>query len=159
MHFSEGGDAAQYKLMYGAQFPGVIHLCACARQALHEKECQMALQDRVQEETNEKKNALEAYIYSLRGKLAEQLAPFASDAERTSLSELLDNLEVWWRFLIAPPYNLDKSRFHVLKVFLRLFLACSAHAVYVSGRLMCDATAGCPEGVALVVVTTHSNRA
>ena len=54
----------------------------------------MALQDRVQEETNEKKNALEAYIYSLRGKLAEQLAPFASEAERTSLGELLDNLEV-----------------------------------------------------------------
>jgi len=64
-----------------------------ARQELHEKECQMALQDRVQEETNEKKNALEAYIYSLRGKLAEQLAPFASESERSSLSELLDNLE------------------------------------------------------------------
>ena len=74
--------------------PNEMRFCACARQALHEKECQMALQDRVQEETNEKKNALEAYIYSLRGKLAEHLAPFASEAERTSLGKLLDNLEV-----------------------------------------------------------------
>ena len=54
----------------------------------------MALQDRVQEETNEKKNALEAYIYSLRGKLSEQLAPFASASERTSLDKLLEDMEV-----------------------------------------------------------------
>ena len=61
----------------------------------------MALQDRVQEETNEKKNALEAHIYSLRGKLSEQLAPFASEAERASLGELLDNLEVRQCFWIS----------------------------------------------------------
>jgi len=36
---------------------------------LFEKECQMAAADKLQEDTNEAKNALESYIYDLRNKL------------------------------------------------------------------------------------------
>jgi heat shock 70kDa protein 4 len=35
-----------------------------------EKEFEMALQDRVMEETKDKKNALEAYVYEMRNKVA-----------------------------------------------------------------------------------------
>lgn len=63
-------------------------------QEMFEKECQMALQDRVQEETNERKNALEAYIYSLRNKLADSLADYVTDAERADLSGRLEKAEV-----------------------------------------------------------------
>lgn len=34
-----------------------------------EKEFEMALQDRVMEETKEKKNAVEAYVYEMRNKV------------------------------------------------------------------------------------------
>ena len=59
-----------------------------------EKECQMALQGRIQEQTNEAKNALEAYIYSTRSKLADPWADFATDSERSSLGERLTTMEV-----------------------------------------------------------------
>ena len=36
---------------------------------LLEKEYEMALQDRVMEETKEKKNAVEAYVYDMRNKV------------------------------------------------------------------------------------------
>lgn len=62
-------------------------------QELFEKECQMALQDKVQEETSERKNALEAYIYSLRNKLSDQLAAYVTDDERADLSDRLEKAE------------------------------------------------------------------
>jgi heat shock protein 4 len=34
-----------------------------------EKEYEMALQDRIMEETKEKKNAVEAYVYDMRNKV------------------------------------------------------------------------------------------
>lgn len=34
-----------------------------------EKECEMALQDHVMEETKDKKNAVEAYVYDMRNKV------------------------------------------------------------------------------------------
>jgi heat shock protein 4 len=40
-----------------------------------EKEYEMALQDRVMEETKDKKNAVEAYVYDMRNKV---LFPFSS---------------------------------------------------------------------------------
>lgn len=54
----------------------------------------MALQGRIQEQTNEAKNALEAFIYATRGKLADAWHEYATDAERSSLSERLEKLEV-----------------------------------------------------------------
>lgn len=44
-----------------------------------EAEGQMAAADKLQEDTNEAKNALETYIYALRGKLYEGLAPYVPE--------------------------------------------------------------------------------
>ncbi len=54
----------------------------------------MELQKRRQEETNERKNAVEAFVYSLRGKLADALAPFATQAEAARIGEALQATEV-----------------------------------------------------------------
>lgn len=54
----------------------------------------MALQDRVQEQTNEAKNALEAYVYSLRNKMYDSLAEFVSDDWKESTSKQLEQMEV-----------------------------------------------------------------
>lgn len=51
-------------------------------------------QARVQEETNDARNALEAYIYSLRGRLGDALAPYAEDGVRLRLLAQLDDMEV-----------------------------------------------------------------
>ena len=40
-----------------------------------EKEYEMALQDRVMEETKEKKNAVEAYVYDMRNKVCGDACP------------------------------------------------------------------------------------
>ena len=66
----------------------------------------MELQKRRQEETNERKNAVEAYVYSLRGKLSDSLAPYATEAEAARVNDRLNATEVrrelrgnraWWR--------------------------------------------------------------
>jgi hypothetical protein len=44
-----------------------------------EKEGQMAAADKLQEDTNEAKNALEAYIYDLRNKLYEALGAYVQE--------------------------------------------------------------------------------
>ena len=54
----------------------------------------MALQDRVQEETSERKNALEAYIYSLRNKLSDVLTPYVTEEDRAALLDRLEKAEV-----------------------------------------------------------------
>jgi len=60
-----------------------------------EAEGRMQSSDKLQEDTNEAKNALEAYIYSLRGKLYEGLAPFVKEADREALSSKLSSMEDW----------------------------------------------------------------
>ncbi len=69
-------------------------LHASGMQALYEKECHMALQDKVQEATNEAKNALEAYVYSLRNKLYDQLSDYVTDDFKESTSRKLEQMEV-----------------------------------------------------------------
>jgi heat shock protein 4 len=44
-------------------------ILAAEVEKLLEKEYEMALQDRVMEETKEKKNAVEAYVYDMRNKV------------------------------------------------------------------------------------------
>ena len=75
--------------------PGQLphHGIVCA-QDLYEKECEMQLQTRVQEETNERKNALEAYVYSLRAKLSDQLARFVTDDDKSRILQRLEEMEV-----------------------------------------------------------------
>jgi hypothetical protein len=53
---------------------------------LFEKECQMAAADKLQEDTNEAKNALESYIYDLRNKLYEGLGPYVQEVRATAIS-------------------------------------------------------------------------
>ena len=62
-----------------------------------QEEFDMALQDKVMEETKERKNAVEAYVYSMRSKLEEggQLFDYVKEDTRTSFKELLNNTEDW----------------------------------------------------------------
>lgn len=64
----------------------------------HEQEAQLALQDRIQAETADRKNELEAYVYSLRSKLADQLAAYAPVKAREALTQRLNDMEVWRLF-------------------------------------------------------------
>lgn len=62
---------------------------------LIETENEMTAQDKLVAETEDRKNALEEYIYTLRGKLDEEYADFASDAEKTKLKDMLTKAEDW----------------------------------------------------------------
>lgn len=60
-----------------------------------EKELEMALQDRVMEETKDKKNAVEAYVYDMRNKLHDKYQGFVTDSERDAFSAKLQEVEDW----------------------------------------------------------------
>ncbi|KAJ7567078.1 hypothetical protein O6H91_02G131600 [Diphasiastrum complanatum] len=60
-----------------------------------EKEYEYALQDRIMEETKDKKNAVEAYVYDMRNKLYEKLQDYVTDTEREELSTKLQQTEDW----------------------------------------------------------------
>ncbi|KAJ6394562.1 hypothetical protein OIU77_023713 [Salix suchowensis] len=62
---------------------------------LLEKEYEMALQDRVMEETKEKKNAVEAYVYDMRNKLSDKYQEFVTDPEREGFTAKLQETEDW----------------------------------------------------------------
>ena len=72
----------------------------------------MALQDRVQEQTNEAKNALEAYVYSLRNKMYDALSEFVTDDWKESTSKQLEQMEVWMPAecaMVGPPQVLEQA--------------------------------------------------
>ncbi|CAL9067404.1 heat shock 70 kDa protein 14-like [Musa acuminata AAA Group] len=60
-----------------------------------EKEFEMALQDRVMEETKEKKNAVEAYVYDIRNKLYDKYQEFVMPSEKDELIAKLQEVEDW----------------------------------------------------------------
>ncbi|KAB2615657.1 heat shock 70 kDa protein 16-like [Pyrus ussuriensis x Pyrus communis] len=60
-----------------------------------EKELQLAQQDRIMEQTKDKKNALESYVYEMRNKLLNTYQSFASDQEREGISRSLQQTEEW----------------------------------------------------------------
>lgn len=62
---------------------------------LIEGENEMRAQDKLIAETEDRKNTLEEYIYTLRGKLDEEYAEFASDAEKEKLKDMLMKAEEW----------------------------------------------------------------
>ncbi|XP_038898913.1 heat shock 70 kDa protein 15-like [Benincasa hispida] len=76
------------ELVYGG-------LAAADVQKAVEKEFEMALQDRVMEETKEKKNAVEAYVYEMRNKLHDKYQDFVTDSQREELSAKLQEVEDW----------------------------------------------------------------
>lgn len=60
-----------------------------------EVEYEMALQDRVMEETKEKKNAVEAYVYDMRNKLYDKLQDYVTEEEKNTLIGKLQETEDW----------------------------------------------------------------
>ncbi|KAL4039236.1 hypothetical protein IC575_002885 [Cucumis melo] len=76
------------ELIYGG-------LAAADVQKAVEKEFEMALQDRVMEETKEKKNAVEAYVYEMRNKLHDKYQDFVTESQREELSGKLQEVEDW----------------------------------------------------------------
>ncbi|XP_029130578.1 heat shock 70 kDa protein 15 [Cajanus cajan] len=60
-----------------------------------EREFEMALQDRVMEETKDKKNAVEAYVYDMRNKLNDKYQEFVTDSDREALTAKLQEVEDW----------------------------------------------------------------
>uniref|UniRef100_A0A0C9S4G3 TSA: Wollemia nobilis Ref_Wollemi_Transcript_13942_3262 transcribed RNA sequence n=1 Tax=Wollemia nobilis TaxID=56998 RepID=A0A0C9S4G3_9CONI len=64
-------------------------------QKAQEKEFEMALQDRIMEETKEKKNAVEAYVYDMRNKLYEKYDKYVIEQEREDLTTRLQIVEDW----------------------------------------------------------------
>ncbi|GLH02084.1 Heat shock protein 68 [Gryllus bimaculatus] len=62
-----------------------------------EQECKMIANDKQEKERIDARNALEEYVYELRGKLSaeEELATFVNENDRTSLCRQLDNMENW----------------------------------------------------------------
>ncbi|KFK42397.1 hypothetical protein AALP_AA2G250600 [Arabis alpina] len=60
-----------------------------------EKEFEMALQDRVMEETKDKKNAVESYVYDMRNKLSDKYQEYIIDSEREAFLATLQEVEDW----------------------------------------------------------------
>ncbi|KAK4754299.1 hypothetical protein SAY87_002403 [Trapa incisa] len=60
-----------------------------------EKEFEMALQDRIMEETKDKKNAVEAYVYDMRNKLYDKYQEFVTEPEKDQFIATLQQVEDW----------------------------------------------------------------
>jgi heat shock protein 4 len=76
------------ELVYGGMLPVDV-------QKAVEKEFEMALQDRVMEETKDKKNAVEAYVYDMRNKLNDKYHDFVTEQEREQFTTRLQETEDW----------------------------------------------------------------
>ncbi|CAL9010175.1 unnamed protein product [Prunus brigantina] len=76
------------ELVYGGMPPSDV-------QKAIEKEFEMALQDRVMEETKDKKNAVEAYVYDTRNKLNDKYQEFVTEPEREAFIARLQEVEDW----------------------------------------------------------------
>ncbi|KAA3455551.1 heat shock 70 kDa protein 15-like [Gossypium australe] len=76
------------ELVYGAMLSGDL-------QKAVEKEFEMALQDRVMEETKDKKNAVEAYVYDMRNKLCDKYHDFVTSSDKEELMAKLQETEDW----------------------------------------------------------------
>ncbi|KAJ6838966.1 heat shock 70 kDa protein 15-like isoform X2 [Iris pallida] len=70
-------------------------LAAADLQKAKEKEFEMALQDRIMEETKDKKNAVEAYVYDMRNKLHDKYQDFVMESEKYELTVKLQEVEDW----------------------------------------------------------------
>ncbi|KAL5737675.1 hypothetical protein ACOSP7_030436 [Xanthoceras sorbifolium] len=60
-----------------------------------EQEIQLVQQDRTIEQTKDKKNALESYVYEMRNKLFNTYRSFATEHERDGISRSLQETEEW----------------------------------------------------------------
>lgn len=60
-----------------------------------EKEGKMIMQDKMEKERADAKNAVEEYVYEFRGKLNAELEKFVTDQERDQLRQILEETENW----------------------------------------------------------------
>lgn len=60
-----------------------------------DKECHMVLQDRLEKEKGFAKNAVESYVYDMRGRLYDKLQKYITEEAREKFSELLSLTEDW----------------------------------------------------------------
>lgn len=73
-----------------------------------DKEFKMVADDKLVAETENKKNELEEYIYTLRSKLDEEYKDFASDSEKEEIKKQLADAENW---LYEDGYDTTKARY------------------------------------------------
>lgn len=64
-------------------------------QAATEYELKMAQQDRIIEETFNKRNELESFVYEMRNQITERFAEFITSDERSTLENKLNEVEDW----------------------------------------------------------------
>ncbi|KAL4589187.1 hypothetical protein LXL04_002092 [Taraxacum kok-saghyz] len=76
------------EVVYGGMLPADV-------QKAVEKEFEMALQDKVMEDTKDKKNAVEAYVYDMRNKLYDRLQEFVTESDKEALIAKLQETEDW----------------------------------------------------------------
>ncbi|KAL1919826.1 uncharacterized protein VTP21DRAFT_1757 [Calcarisporiella thermophila] len=62
---------------------------------LKEKEAQMGMADKLVADTEERRNALEEYVYEMRGKLEMQFSDYVDDATKEIFVKLLNEVEDW----------------------------------------------------------------
>lgn len=62
---------------------------------LLEQEGKMMAQDRLEKERVDAKNAVEEYVYEMRGKINDQLSPYITEQDKAVFSCLLDDTENW----------------------------------------------------------------
>ena len=75
-----------------------------------EQEGNIELQKKRQDETNERKNAVEAYVYMLRNQLSDALSGFVTEQEQSSISGKLTDTEVRTVSLKAHPDQMTVRR-------------------------------------------------
>lgn len=63
--------------------------------AATEQELKMAHQDRIIEETFNKRNELESFVYEMRNQVSDKLAEFITDAEKAAIEDKLNEVEDW----------------------------------------------------------------
>ena len=73
---------------------GGLALDSALKESYKEREADMTVADKLIADTEDRKNALEEYIYDMRGKLDEIYAEYASEEEKAKFRTMLDNAEV-----------------------------------------------------------------
>ncbi|MCL4123068.1 UNVERIFIED_CONTAM: hypothetical protein GTU68_067398, partial [Idotea baltica] len=78
---------------------GVTSMVKCLPQtklnSLVECEAQMVQNDKLENDRINAKNAVEEYVYEMRGKISDDLEKYINDSDRTSYSKLLNSTEDW----------------------------------------------------------------
>ena len=73
---------------------GGTSLDSTLKELYKEKEAEMTVADKLVADTEDRKNALEEYIYDTRGKLDTLYTEYASEEEKTKFRAMLDAAEV-----------------------------------------------------------------